>query len=63
MQDKKCTTVTPKKSLKNMTKFKYLRMTVIYENYNHAEVKSTLNLGNASYYLVQNLLSSQKPKD
>jgi len=46
-----------------MTKFKYLRMTVIYENYNHAEVKSTLNLGNASYHLVQNLLSSQKPKD
>jgi hypothetical protein len=40
-----------------MAKFKYLRMTLTNQNDIHDEIKSRLNSGNASYYLVQNLLS------
>jgi hypothetical protein len=43
------------KSLK-VSKFKYLEMTVTHQNYTHGEIK--LNLGNAYYHLVQNILSS-----
>jgi hypothetical protein len=39
-------------------KFKYLGMTLTNQNDIHDEIKSRLNLGNACYYSVQNLLSS-----
>jgi hypothetical protein len=37
---------------------KYLGMTLTNQNGIHDEIKSRLNLGNACYYSVQNLLSS-----
>jgi hypothetical protein len=44
-------------SFENVTNFRYLGMTLIYKNDIH-EVKNRLNLGNACYYSVQNLMSS-----
>jgi len=38
--------------------FKYLGTAVTYQNCIHEEIKSRLNLGNASYHSVQSLLSS-----
>ena len=40
-------------------KFKYLGTTLINQNSIQEEIKSRLNLGNACYYSVQNLLSSR----
>jgi hypothetical protein len=45
-------------SFENETMFKYLGMTVTYHNFIHEEIKSRLNLGNACYHSVHNLLSS-----
>jgi hypothetical protein len=38
-----------------MAEFKYLGMTVSFQNFIHEEIKSWLNLGNAIYCLVQNI--------
>jgi hypothetical protein len=46
-------------SFKKMAKFKYLGMTLTNQNDILDEIKSRLNSGNASYYSVQNLLSSR----
>jgi hypothetical protein len=42
----------------NVAKFKYLEMTLTNQNGIHDEIKIRLNLGNAYYHSVQNLLSS-----
>jgi hypothetical protein len=41
--------------------FKYLGTTLTKRNSIHEEIKSRLNLGNACYHSVQNLLSSRLP--
>jgi hypothetical protein len=46
-------------SYQNVAKSKHLGMTLTNKNEIHDEIKSTLNVGNASYYSVKNLLSSR----
>jgi len=45
-------------SFKRVEEFKYLETALTNQNSIQEEIKSRLNLGNACYHLVQNLLSS-----
>jgi hypothetical protein len=45
------------RSFENVGKFKYLGMTITYQNLIQEEIKSRLNLGIACYHSFQNLLS------
>ena len=45
-------------SIERVEEFKYLGITLTNKNSIQEEIKSRLKLGNACYYLVQNLLSS-----
>jgi hypothetical protein len=49
---------TASKSFENMTKFKFLGITVTTGNSIHEEIKSRLNSGNAYCHSIQNLLFS-----
>jgi hypothetical protein len=42
-----------------VAKFRYLGTTITYQNLIQKVIKRRLNLGNACYHLVQNLLSSR----
>jgi hypothetical protein len=47
------------RSIERLEEFRYLGATLTDQNSIQEEIKSRLNLGNACYYLVQNLLSSR----
>ena len=49
---------TDNSSIERVEEFKYLGTTLTNQNSIQEEIKSRLNLGNACYYSVQNLLSS-----
>jgi hypothetical protein len=53
MQDK-----IANRSFKNLAEFRYVETTVTNQKYVHEDTGNRLNLGNASYCSVQNLLSS-----
>jgi hypothetical protein len=42
----------------NAAESRYLRMTVTNQNFIQKEIKRRMNLGNACYHSIQNLLSS-----
>ena len=44
------------KSTENMEKFKHVATNVTNQNHIHVRIKSTLNLKNAGYHLVQTLM-------
>ena len=50
---------TDNSSIERVEEFKYLGTTLTDQNSIQEEIKSRLNLGNACYYSVQNLLSSR----
>jgi len=50
---------TDNSSIESVEEFRYLGTTLTNQNYIQEEIKSRLNLGNAWYYSVQNLLSSR----
>jgi hypothetical protein len=56
-QDQNIRTVN--ESFENVAKFKHVGTTLTNQNYIHDEIKTRLNLVNACYISVQNLLSSR----
>jgi hypothetical protein len=51
------------KCIRNIAKFRYLGMTVTNQNCIREEIKCRLNLGNACYHSVHNLLSYLVPEE